>query len=269
MTFKHKSNNDGRFSDAIWGDLPEEIKFDPTVGIYRVEDFANFGVVRPVASNIGYYVGKAGPYVSFEDTGNAIVQDPTALGRLKITVDSDNDETNLQSNSGVGVLGKISTTAPRKLWFETRIATAQIATQNLFVGLMEEGVGGVTGAISDAGVIADKDYIGFQVAEGAASTVTFTYRKAGQTAQTPISSLHTLAADTFVNLGFVYEPGINPAQRIRVYVNGVRQGTYVTQAQVAAATFPNGEELAFTLAVSNAAASRTYYCEGWQFAQLY
>jgi hypothetical protein len=269
MAFKHRSNNSGRFSDALWADLPSEVLYDPAVGVYREEDFINFGQSALVASNVGWYVGKAGPYKSYEDTGNSVAQDPTALGTLKISIDSDNDETSLQSNAGTGVLGKITSGGNgRKLWFETRIAAGQIVTQNLFVGLMEEGCAAV-GTIGDTGTLADKDYIGFQVAEGASSTLTFTYKKAGQTAQTPLTNLATLAANTYVNVGFVFDPGIGAAQRIRVYVNGVKQGTYVTAAQIAAATFPSGEEMSFIYAASAAAATKTFYCQGWRFAQLY
>jgi hypothetical protein len=269
MGFKHRSNNDGRFSDAIWADLPEEIKYDPTVGIYRHEDWANFGKTTAIASNVGRYAGKAGPYVSFEDTGCAVLQDVTALGTVKVTTDSDNDEVSISTH---GVLGKFNsdTTSPRKMWFETRIAVAQIVTQNFFIGLAEEDLAGVTGVIGDTGVIAAKDYVGFQVAEAASATLTLTYKKAGQTAQVPISSLSTLVADTYVNLGWVFDPQAPVAKRIKIFVNGAEQSTYVTATNTAAATFPSGEEMSFLWAISPAAtASNVYRNQGWQFAQLY
>jgi hypothetical protein len=269
MGFKHRSNNDGRFSDAIWGDLPEEIKYDPAVGIYRSEDFASFGLTTAVSSGTGRYVGRGGVYKSHED-GGSISQLPTALGRLAIvTGGTDNHDSWLQSCAGTGVLGKVSSASPRKLWFEARVAVAQLVTHNLLVGLSEEGQT-AGDAVTDAGALADKDFLGFQVLEDAPTKVDIVFRKAGQAAVEVLSEAHTLVADTFVNLGFVFDPGVGVAQRIRFYVNGVKQSNYVTAAQIAGATFPNGEELAFLIGGKNGTGSaRTFYCEGWQFAQLF
>jgi hypothetical protein len=276
MGFKHRSNNDGRFSDAIWADMPEEVMFDPCAGIYACDMFTNFGLTTPVSSNVAYYsgggvVGGGGSYKSYEDTGGAISQLPTALGRLSISTDnSDNDEVWLQSCGGTGVLGKISSTAKRKMWFEARIAASQIVTQNFFVGLAEEGLAAAD-TITDAGAMASKDFIGFRVLEDAASAVDIVYRKAGQTEQEVASAAHTLVANTFVNLGFVYDPDfVDRAQRIRFYINGVKQGSYVSASQAAASTFPDGEELAFLIGLKNSTTTaNTLLCEGWRFAQMF
>jgi hypothetical protein len=270
MAFKHKSNNDGRFSDAIWGDLPEEIKWDPTVGVYACDAFTNFGGV--VASNVGYYSGShGGSYKSYEDGSCLIAQDPTALGRLKLTVEAtNNNEVWLQSCGGTGVLGKIGSSSPRKMWFEARVATAQILAQNFFVGLSEEGLAAANTQADSGGAMADKDYLGFRVTEDAPSAVDIVFRKAGAGGEVEVlAAAHTLVASTFVNLGFVFDPVVGVAQRIRFYVDGVKLGSYVTAAQVAGATFPNGEELAFLLGGKNNNAGNIHYCEGWQFAQLF
>jgi hypothetical protein len=271
MGFKHRSNNQGRFSDGVWADLPTEIMYDPAVGVYACDTFTNFGLTTAVASNVGRYAGgpTGGVYKSYEDTGGAITQLATAIGRLSInTAATNNNECWLQSNGGLAVLGKISSTAPRKMWFEARVATAQILTQNFFVGLGQEGLAAAD-TITDSGAMADKDYIGFRALEGAPSKIDIVYRKEGQTEQEVLAEAHTLVANEFVNLGFVYDPTITASQRIRFYVNGIRQGSYVTASQAAATAFPNGEELAFLIGGKNANADNTYYCEGWRFAQLF
>jgi hypothetical protein len=271
MGFKHRSNNDGRFSDAIWADLPEELPLDPAVGIYACDTFSNFGLTAAVASNVGRYASRVGVYKSYEDTGGAITQLATALGRLSInTAATDNNECWLQSNGGLGVLGKITSASPRKLWFEARVATSQIAAQNFFVGLTEEGLAAANTQADSGGAMADKDYVGFRVTEDAPSKVDIVFRKAGAGGEVEVlAEAHTLAAGTFVNLGFVFDPSVGTSQRIRFFVNGVKQGSYVTAAQVAGATFPNGEELSFLIGGKNNNADNTYLCEGWRFAQLF
>lgn len=272
MSFSHRSNNDDRFSGAIWADLPQEIKFDPTVGVYARDTFTNFGRGYPVANNVGHYIGSyGGAYKSYEDTGDVISQLPTAIGRLSIAVAStNNNESWLQSCGGTGVLGKITSAAITKMWFEARVATSQILTQNFFVGLSEEGLAAAD-TITDAGAMASKDFIGFRALEDAPSKIDIVYRKAGQAEQEVLAEAHTLVADTFVNLGFVVDPGpgVSGSQRIKFFVNGTQQGSYVTDTQIAATTFPSGEEMAFLIGGKNANAANTFLCEGWQFAQLY
>jgi hypothetical protein len=264
MSFKHRSNNDGRFSDAVWADMPNELPLDPAVGVYACDTFTGFGLAATAK-----YVGQAGLYKSFED-GGSISQVATAVGRLAIvTGGSDNHESWLQSCGGTGVLGKISSSAPRKMWFEARVAVAQLVTHDFFVGLAEEGLA-AGDTITDAGALADKDFLGFQVLEDAPTKVDIIFRKAGQSVVEVLAEAHTLVADAFVNLGFVFDPVAGNAQRIRFYVNGIRQGGYVTQSQITGATFPNGEELAFLIGGKNATGSaRTFYCEGWRFAQMF
>jgi len=267
--FEASGRNSGRFSGGIWKGLPPMIERDPTVGLYACETFTTFGLTTPVATNVAYYSGTAGPYKSYEDDTCAITQDPTALGTMKMSiVATDNKEAWLQSNSGVGVLGKITSgTSGRKQLFETRIALGQIVTQNFFVGLMEEGCA-AHDLVSDAGGLPDKDYIGFWVAEAASSVLYFAYKKAGQTAQTVLTPFQTLAVDTYYNVGWVFDPDAPAAERLRIYLNGAKQSSFVTSANIAAATFPSGEEMAFTIGgKTSGAAAKSIYCQGWRFAQ--
>lgn len=267
MGFQHKSNNDDRFSGAIWADMPRELTYDRTAGVYACDTFTNFGRGYPVANNVGHYVGGGGAYKSYEDTGDAISQLATALGRLQISVAStNNNESWLQSCGGTGVLGKFSSTAPKDMWFEARVATSQILTQNFFVGLSEEGLAAAD-TITDAGALASKDFVGFQVLEDAPSKVDIIYRKAGQSVVEVLAEAETLVADTFVNLGWTYKREIN-GPKLRFYVDGVEAASVAASA-LSAATFPDGEELAFLIGGKNANAANVFLCEGWRFGQMF
>jgi len=86
---------------------------------------------------------------------------------------------------------------------------------------------------------------------------------------TKIDTVATLVADTFIKLGFVYDPAAEPTKRIKVYVDGVEQSTYVTATDIATATFPDGEEMAPMAYVSAASASDGILTmDWWRIAQL-
>jgi hypothetical protein len=105
--------------------------------------------------------------------------------------------------------------------------------------------------------LATKDFIGFSVVEGASSTMTFMYQKASQTKQVVIATLKTLVAATWYKFGFLYTSAGPDAKRIRVYVDGVEQATWVTATNLAAPTFPSAEELNVLLGLKNGAGAAT------------
>lgn len=219
------------------------------------DDFRSFGIGTAVAANVGYYVGQAGSYYSFEDTGNnAIAQLATErTGAVRLSVDADDDsETWLQLGNATSVASVISDTAgdDKLLIFEARFRPGDVVG-NRFIGLGEEGFA-ANSAITDAGAMVDKDWIGFFALQDAPTTLKFGYKKAGQTVQNVITSgLATLAANTWYKVGFVYDPAAVASKRIRVFVDNVEAGTYVTAANIAASTFPDGEELAPVFGVKN------------------
>lgn len=238
------------------------------IGYCIADDFLSFG--GTVTTNGGTYASFAGGYKSYEDTGNSIAQIVASGGVVRITTDTtDNDESWIQSGYSAGTLGAISATAgsDKKMIFEARFRLGQIVTQNVFVGLAEEGCAAAD-FVSDAGAIGDKDQIGFQILEGASTTLKFVYKKAGQTAQTVISSLKTVAASTWYKVGFVYDPAAPTSKRIKVYLDNVEQSTYVTGTNIAAATFPADQQLAFLAGVKNGAAAATALdLDWWAFWQ--
>lgn len=234
-------------------------------------DFLNFGMTTAVASNIGRYADASGAYLSYEDTGNAIAPLETEVGGvIRISLDAtDNDETWIQPGTAKSVLGKVSDTAgqDKLMLFESRFRVGQINEQNVLIGLSEEGLA-VADTISDAGALADKDFLGFFIQEGSGSALKFGYRKSGQALQTLATFGTSLVASTWYKVGFVYDPSAPSAKRLAWYVDNVEQSTYVTATNIADATFPDGEELNLLAGIKNGtAAIRTLDLDWWNFAQ--
>jgi hypothetical protein len=220
-------------------------------GFGHTDDFLSFGI-----GATGDYVGAGGAYGGYVDAGCAITQMPASGGVVKFLGDgdADNDEMWLTTGDNTGTLGAISDTAgsDKLTIFEARFqcpSALSLSAQSTFIGMSEEGLAAAN-TILDAGTMADKDLIGFNIAEAAPGVLSFVYRKAGQALQTPIAALTTLVAGTWYKVGFVYDPDAPPSQRITVYLDNVEQGTYVTATDIApdattgTVTFPDGEQLA-------------------------
>lgn len=244
------SNSDRGPSPAVWGRIRECI--DPNDAYEIFDDFLNFN--GTVTTNVGDYSGQAGGYRSYEDSGGSITNLATEVGGvIRITTDNtDNDEMWLQPGSATSVFGKISDTAgdDKLLIFEARVRLGQTATGNAFIGLTEEGLAAAD-TITDAGAWADKDAIGFLILEDDSDGIDFIYKKAGQTLQTKIAVAQAVTADTWYKLAFMYDPNQVDAKKITVFVDGVDEGTYVTATDIAAATFPDGEELQPLFGIKN------------------
>lgn len=222
---------------------------------YVSDDFLTFGGTYVVASNVGLYASQGGCYRSYEDTGNSVAQLATEVGGvISITTDAtDNDECWLQPGGAASVMGKISTTAgaDKLLIWEARFRISKVTdTGNMFLGLTEEGTA-IADFISDAGAISDKDYIGFTIGESNGDALKFVYKKAGQTAQTVFTYSTDIVLATWYRVGFCYNPKAPAAKRITAFIDNQEQGTYVTATNLAAATFPNGEELNMLAGVKN------------------
>lgn len=237
-----------------------------------IEDFTTFGGL--VASNVGQYSGEAGHYTSYEDTGGSIKQlatEPTGVIRL-LTDNTDNDENWLCSGGATSILGMISDTAgsDKLTGFSARVRPNFVADNEMawFVGLTEEGLAAADTKADNTGVLADKDFIGFDVVQANGDALNVVYRKSGGAQQTVISGVQALTAATWYNVGLLYDPKAPTTQRIKFFVDNVVQSTYVTGANIAAATFPDGEELNFLIGMKNGSgAIASLDCDGWGFFQ--
>ena len=263
----HKGQRGSKLSPRLWSRaLDVGVTPDGSgPGFMFYDDFLNFGAIAAATNASGGYAG-------YIDTGNTIKALATASGGVVqfLTDGTDNDECWLTTGGNSGVLGAISDTAgsDKLTIFEARVRFGQIGnTYNAFVGCSEEGLAAAD-TVTDAGAMADKDFIGFAVLEADGDALKFVYRKAGGAMQTVFTYGTALAASTWYNLGFVYDPVAPASQKIKVFINNEEQNTYVTAANIAAATFPDGEELALLAGIKNGgAAASSLDVDLWAFYQ--
>jgi hypothetical protein len=252
-------------SAGVWKDMPESIRTDRNVGYFWFDDFLHFQDPT-TAKNYGPY--------KVLDTGDCtLTEGAVAGGVLKLLTTTDNEDCGICLGNGAAPF-VISDTAGKKLWFEAKVKKSIItdAKAGFFVGLADE-TALAANFIADAGNdFGDNDLIGFWCDETDDSTgahVHFVYQITGQDFVTKIDTVATLTADTWVKLGFVYDPAAEDTKKIKIFVDGVEQSTYVTAANIAAATFPDGEELT-PIFYANAASNDdvTASMDWWQIAQL-
>ena len=268
---QYEGKNDDRGpSPIIWADLPRDIQ-DPNVGFEFFDDFLNQNTI--VAGT-----GSTDKYGSYGDTGVTFTQKAAVVGgQVEIAGnDADNDEAVLTTH---GPLAQISDTAgdDRKLWFEARFSKASIANNGLgfFLGLAFDH--GSSVPISNTLALTDDDanlgafsYLGFHCDQADGDAIDFVYKAEGGAQTVAIAGVQVPVADTFYKFGFTFDPKAETAKRIKVYVDGTEQTTYVTGTNIAAATFPDAEPLGLVLVTKGGAASEVAsQLDWWKVAQLY
>lgn len=231
-------------SQSIWGDCPwTPIAEGAVSGTIFFDDFVNQPTF--VAGT-----GSTLKYAYYGDTGVTFTSLKLVGGVLEIAGnDADNDEGILQQYGAPWV---VSDTAGEdfKLWFECRFKKASIGDDSLamFVGLAQDGQTAVEAMVDDTGVLrTTAAWLGFQVLADNGEELDFVYQENAQTINELIAPVDSLEADTYVKAGFLYDPQEETARRIKAFINGIEQTTYVTGTQIAAATFPDQTELAFTI----------------------
>lgn len=223
-------------SGMIWADCPTlAIIESPAMGVHFFDEFQNLS--KQVSAS-GALSSKSVQYDVYANQDVEIKQHQTALHQMHIDVmDGDNDQAYLQVHGPAFSFAS----GYRKLWFEARIKKQAVGDNGLayFVGLAAPGLAADDTLIDDTGALASANFIGFHCVHADGDALNFVYRASGQTAQTAIASVSAIAADTFLKVGFVYDPAAPASQRIAAYVNNVKQGTFITATNIAAATFPS------------------------------
>ncbi len=281
----HQGQSGGRgLSPRLWdrarGQMLTPDGFNNAYSFF--DDFLSFqGVTLTTAAGQlqppnGYFA-----YIEVDATVGSILQLATTVGGvIKLLSSTDaadglDHQTVLGTGGNVGVMGVISDTAgaDKMLIFEARIRVPSIANSvgSVFVGLGEEGLcAAATPLATDTThKLASKDLIGFTILEDDGDALKFQYRKAGQATQTVGTFGTALAADTWYKVGFVYDPIAPESQRISWYVDNEEQTSKVTATNIAAATFPDGEELAMYASViaTADAVPHSLQLDWWAFFQ--
>lgn len=216
-------------SIELWHDLNmTRVLNEPGYAIGFYDDFEGCGsLATTVASNHGY------PVI---DANQAIKGTSAAGGGLLLFGTTDNEGGAVQ-RGGVTDAPFIIPAATvqgtsKKLWFEACIKLELIANDlmGVFVGLAEANSASVD-FIADAGNdLADKGCIGFWHKEADGDIWDAVCQKAGADFDDIIAECATAVADTYIKLGFKYDPDAPPAKRIKFYVDGVEKSTYVGEA---------------------------------------
>jgi len=200
-------------------------------------------------------------------------------GVLQLNIDSGagaNEEIGIASGDATQQLGQISDTAGSAYMtaFEARFKVSNITNgkAGVFIGLMSPGKNAGDMLVDSTGVpnATTCAYIGFNVKADDGDSLDFVYGASGQAIVEKIAGIGTLAVDTYIKVGFLYDPAAPPAKRIKVYVNNVENATYVTKTNIETATFPDAEALCFNAGIKGIAGSTALEMaiDWWAFAQL-
>ena len=252
---------DQNWSRLLWKDCPWQDIGHTVEGVKFEDNFENVPILSTTAVT--------GKYACFGDTGATIVASATdPLGGVVLTVDADdNQEACIQTYGALAnFIDPATGTAPYDVWFEAQFELSAVVG-NCFFGLMEY----FTPAgdhITDAGALADKGLVGFSTLEATPTILNFTFKKAGQTVQVPITTVHTMVAATKVAVGFHYLSNNPTAKRITVFKNNVIQATGVTKAQIEAATFPDNVPMSLTAAIKNVTDITASTMNRWRCAMV-
>ena len=249
-------------STIIWADCPMvELMHDPGKGHHHFDDFRGYTeTATGVGNSSGLPVFEGNCTMTQEASGS----NGSALAILCTT---NNEEAALQCGQ-TGVMS-ISPDNGGKLWFECRIKKSSITEGNVFVGLAQGGAG-VADFINDAGTdFSDVSLIGFNQFEADEDAFDFCYQNSGQAFQTVLGDAATVTAGTYVKLGFVFDPNAPAAEKIKIYVDGVEKTTFVTEANMQAATFPSGDTMSPLIAIkADSANDLTVSLDWWRAAYV-
>lgn len=257
-------------TNALWARVYESaINPDGTPNLlYWFDDFIGYNALTTTGA-----FGR-GPYYGFIEDSSAIASVATEYGGVLRMTTGTSDDTDISFGMGqvagcvkvgVGVPGTL-TGLGGKVAFEARFRVADVSDHVSFVlGLAEEGCVANNGFMTDAHAAGAKDFLGFYVSGTNGDLLNFGYSVGSGS---PVSvGTKAIAADTWYKVGFIYDPEETPSKRIKWYVDGVEQSTYVTAATVAASTFPGGEEMGpFFEEKNNEGAANTMDLDWFGFA---
>lgn len=267
----HRGQNTSGLSPRLWAKVYGSM-MEPDGGARLVFASDDFMAVKNADTYTDIFSELA--YTSYIDTGGTLVTlADESGGVLALATDgTDEDEIWISAGDGTGGLGFVSDTAGADFLtvFEARfkVSTITDAALSHFVGLASPGLAGADTKVDATGALKDGAYIGFDnLLDG--DGLDFVYGASGQTLQRKIADAHTLVADDFVKVGWIYDPDASADKRIKVFIDNVEQSTYVTATNIATATFPDAEILTFLAGYKNTTATAGELAlDWWAYAQL-
>ncbi len=155
-----------------------------------------------------------GKWVEAADAGGAIALDDVQYGVL--SNETDGDDTDGSTVASVNQNWLFGTT--KKLWFEARVKLAEANTDDAIIGVGLSTVA-TDEAMQDAAAGPPATYDGalwFKVDGG----TVWQFETSNAGSQTTTASAGTFNDDTWVRLGFYYDPADGTTARITPYMNG-------------------------------------------------
>lgn len=239
---------------SFWDDCPRvSMLLDPACGHFLMDDFA-------LANGESFTTAKNYTLAGANGTFGHTASDPNGVAILTAP-GTDNDESNVNLNTGVGV---VSTTSTSNWWYETRVKVSQIATaQGVFVGLVGDQITvGVDFMTDNTMALKVQDTIGFQILAAtdiAAIWQTVMQHTGGALVQN--NSAAATASTSWVKLGMKCVNGV-----VTFYINGVPDATKVNTSST---NFPHDIYMVPVWATKcGSAAANTLSIDWWAAAQL-
>lgn len=274
----HRDANTTGLSPRLWSRVTGSIQ-EPD-GAKRLvligDDFTgiqNAGTMTDLYSECAYVL-KA------DDTTNhtAVGAADENGGVLQLTIDAGagaNEEIGIALGDGTQQACQISDTAGSDFLtaFECRVKVSSVTDGQLAlsVGLLGPGQNDGDIVADTTGIPNTSDHgIGFNIKADDGDAIDFWYEAASQTRVDKIEGVAVPTADTFVKLGFLYDPAAPASKRIKVFVDNVEQSTYVTATDIATATFPDAEPLVPTFGMKGIAGSVAleFAIDWWALGQV-
>jgi hypothetical protein len=262
-------------SPGIWGGFPVgPIKDGTIAGQYFFDDFDMWPLQSDLTTQI-----KHGQYKAHLDTSCTMTSISTVnsveLGKGILQIGSNAaEDVNALAQSYPSYL--LSSTAG-KLCFEARIATDDVTTANglgFFIGLAETETFTFSDVIpltaADAPVNTGS-YIGFHFPEDDLTTIDTVYTdRAATWTQVKDAAVTGLAANTFMKLGFVFDPKLPAAKRITFYKNGVPLDDKIACSTLTGLTNLDANALGLMLAtvVDTGGAAINFWMDWWAVGQI-
>jgi hypothetical protein len=250
-------------SPAIWYDCPwESINNGEVGGVTHFNDFDSLPLAGTLTTQIAY-----DRYKIFATSAGTIAPSLTA-----------------HSASLAQAYGSYKTsgdkTTSNKLWFECRLAvsTSGIVTNRLgwMVGLAEVDLWTLATGVpfssnTGAAITNSAAFVGFNHASADTTQIHTAYSDRATSFTEVGTNQGVLAANTFTNLGFIYDPFYSDnTKRIRFFQDNVELTTGVTQTLLTGFTNLNANSLGLIFASvgGSATSSDSAYLQWWRSAQL-
>jgi len=270
----HNAQDTTGLSPRLWSRLTGHMMAsDGDKRLFLVGD--DFGAVD--AGNTYTEIRSEMAYVGYIDTGGTIAglaDEKGGVIALNVDATGENEECGIVAGDGTQQLGQISDTDgdDHVTVFECRVKVNSITdgVMAMYAGLGGPGQNDGDVLTDTSGIPTAADHgIGFNIKADDGNAIDFFYEAAGQTRVDLIEGVGVPVADTFIKLGFIYDPAAEASKRISVYVDNVEHATHGTKTQIAAATFPDAETLTALFAQKQIGATAGEMAiDWWAFAQL-